>query len=208
MNMDFLLNNPTTWGKFNCLFFVEDVNTSMLKNIHNEIAAEFNPEKIIESSFDLKTKVFSDSINYVDISKHNVINKFIFLKENQEIILESFEQKLVIEYLFSPKHRSLINSLFLFRSPIKIFKKFTMVMGFELSIKINDFEESLNKSLSDRSFHPLLILKNNESGAMSNIYELNHMNAKDPYQREFILDYFNKIKQVIHTSTDAGLPAG
>lgn len=160
--MDLLIDNPSTFGKLNCTL-VFSVGKQHLKTIYEDIVRIFKPNNEDFSTFDLQDFEMND----FDISKpfedDESIRKVIFTKGINKIIFEYYKGKYTIQHLPSFDDNGICEGLEIIKKYCCEFDNTTIVCGFELSLDIDDYPESLTSLIKDDSLHPLIIFTSVES---------------------------------------------
>ena len=131
-------------------------------------------QKIEEYKYDEKHYTGIDSYNY-DIlffdnqdelinSTNEFVKKIIYQKPTESIIIESKNDDILLSHFFRYDWYNLqttgfVNILNFYFSKIT---DITLVIGFELSINIVDFDETLKETILDTSQHPIYVVTKKE----------------------------------------------
>ena len=149
------------FGKLNCVMYLK-LENFYLQKIYNRIIDLYKPYDIDYSLFNLENcglGKFDISIPFID---DNSIRKIIFSKNNESIILEYYKGKFIIEHLTNPQNQSFGEGIEMMRNLLNIQENIIIVLGFELSVDIDDFTSSLNATKVDTSLHPVIVLSKTE----------------------------------------------
>lgn len=159
--MNTIVNDPSSFGKLNAILYFKDIGLHC-QLIYNDIIRLFEPNEIHHSLFHLdKIKMIDINISELANQYNNGIIRIIFIKQNEEIILECYKEHFIIEHLISPSYLQKTNGISLINKFKKEKANSVLVVGYELSINIDDFESSLKENIYDSSLHPIIVLKNN-----------------------------------------------
>ena len=160
--MDSLINNPYTFGKLNCTL-VFNLGKQELKAIYEEIVELFEPESEEFSAFDLQDFEMNDFEISKPFEDDQLIRKVIFTKGNNKIILEYYSDKYAIGHLVGLDDNETYEGWEVIKKYACEFKNIALVCGYELSLDVDEYPQSLNKLIDDDSLHPLMICYSTES---------------------------------------------
>jgi len=186
--MDKFYNMPISFGKFNCVLFFES-SQSRLPAIYADIINFFKPNQIEMSSFDLEKFEMSDFDVSLPFQDDNLIRKVIFVGNKEEIILEYYKGKYVIEHLHQGADEK---GALILKKYIHEISHCVITLGFELSINIDSFFESLENSKNDASIHPIVVIEKNQYESERKDYASDN-DELSVQKLRFITDYLQKI---------------
>lgn len=158
--IEFISNNSASFGKLNAILFFK-ASEIYFKIIYKDLLSLFQPTEIDGSLFDLKSmemKEIDTSGN--QIHSQNSITKIIFSKKTEKIILEYYNENFIIEHIFKSDDIKIVTGCSIIKKYHNQNNNSTLIIGYELSIDVNSFEESLKESIIDNSLHPIFIIKN------------------------------------------------
>lgn len=146
-------------------------------------------QDILFSSFDLNSLEIGFYNNFNEMLKkneNNLVLKTSFIYETEQIILEFFKNQLLINYSSKLYIKENSDTIKLIKNYIKQNEAIT-VIGFELSLNPNQFNNSLESHINDKSTYPIIILKNNEVKTFKNNDEVDHIKL------EILKSFYNLI---------------
>ncbi|MBL7915572.1 MAG: hypothetical protein JNL49_11060 [Bacteroidia bacterium] len=159
-NPDFITHDLASFGNLNTLLYFK-VTNSYFEKIYCDLLRCFKAIDINYSLFDLDVFEMRAIEPALALSHQNSnsILRIIFHNEKESMHLEYFKGHVIVEHLVRPMNIQLMKGAAIikkYRNAVK--KNAILVLGFELSILINDFENSLESNLSDISLHPIIVI--------------------------------------------------
>jgi|SRR5690606_4842722 len=145
-------------GKFNCILSFEEKSIRFFE-FYKLIETSFEANEINSSLLNLDNFEMSNFQINDNFENDNCIRKVIFNDSFEQIILEYYKNRYMITSLFYAKETSGnfgINVLKKFYNRLEIV---TIISGYELSVDITDFKNSLTSLENDRSQYPVSILQ-------------------------------------------------
>ena len=158
--MESILNNSSSFGKLNAILFFK-ASQIYFEIIYKDILSLFQPTEINSSLFDLKNMEMKEiDISVPQIQSQNSIMKIIFSKKIEKIILECYNGHFIIEHLFKSDEIHNVSGYSVIEKYHNQNSNSILVIGYELSINIDHYEESLKENITDISLHPIFVAKN------------------------------------------------
>lgn len=158
--METILNNSSSFGKLNAILFFK-ASQIYFEIIYKDILSLFQPTEINSSLFDLKNMEMKEiDISVPQIQPQNSIMKIIFSKKMERIILECYNGCFIIEHLFKSDDIHSVSGYSVIEKYHNQNSNSILVIGYELSINIDHYEESLKENITDISLHPIVVAKN------------------------------------------------
>jgi hypothetical protein len=151
--LETILNNSSSFGKFNAILFFK--NRQLSGAITSDVRNLFMPDEVHESFFDLDNSEILDSHIH---ESTNVIRKDIFVKTKENLILECYKDNFIIEHLFNFQGVSNLTGHAIIRKYFESELDSKLILGFELSIDIENFSNSLKRNINEISFYPILVV--------------------------------------------------
>jgi hypothetical protein len=185
MILDEKFNFHNFYGKFNCVIYFEDT-LKRFSTVYTKIVNEYCPLRIDASMFDLESQLMLDFDYKSAFSDDNIVRRIIFGKEKESVILDYYRGKYIVEYLCYIGGGDDLSSN-LMCNFLKERTQFVLVLGFELSVSVNEFYPSLERTIQDQGTFPIVVVVQNESGRKVNAY----IGADDEVDErvKFISDY-------------------
>ena len=144
------------------LFFKGEKND--LISLYKELKQVFNPTETILSILDLNTFDFNDFDIDSPFEDDETIRKIIFHKGEQQLTLEYYRGQFLVEHLLRADIKEgyhVIKSLF-----HKCDETAILILGFELSLDISSFSESMEETKHDKSLHPITVIEKASNGSL------------------------------------------
>lgn len=193
-NIDLIPFSPSSFGNFNAVLSFS-MSATDFPAIYEDLLDTFKPIDVKKSFFDLDKEEMkiADSIDVV--GKPNCILRIILHRDEEDIILEYFDSKCLIQNLFHPQQQR-------DRIGDKLIKKYLkkkgdsiLVLGFELSMDIQSFKASLNDTTSDPSCHPIVIIKSPKGKRHEKDEYVSDSSEISRKKMEMILEYTRKVNE-------------
>lgn len=190
--IDELTNSAPFWGNLNVVLKINS-NQVYFESIFKEIIGLHNPIDYRISEFntisqemkDLKMFEFTD-----DVNKNISILRVVILIENESIVLEYFDNIILIKHAINPSVLSICVGHYAIKNYFEKRKISVLILGFELFISSSLFELSLSESISDESIYPIYVIKKN-GGLIIEDYFFNNKNVNE--QKRTVLDKYLKL---------------
>lgn len=155
-----ILNNSASFGKLNAILFFNASQTHF-DIIYKDLLSLFQPVEINSSIFDLKNMEMKEiDISIPQIYSQNSIIKIIFSRKMEKIILECYRGNIIIEHLLKTEDIKIVNGYSIIEKYYNQNNNSILVIGYELSINIDSYEESLKEHITDNSLYPIFVAKN------------------------------------------------
>lgn len=153
-----IYNNSSSFGKFNAILFFRD-SSSSFSDIYKDIFESFNSAEIKSSLFDLDIQEMKEIEAPSSLHNTNSILKTLFINEVEGISLEYYKGQFIVEHLFWYKDFKAIQGYSVIKKIFAEKVESNLVLGYELSININDYTLSLEMNISDEALHPIIVIK-------------------------------------------------
>ncbi len=157
--IELISNSPAYFGNLNVILYCR-VSYIHFKEIYEMSVCKFNPDEVLYSALDLDEMEMID-INFfmLPILKNNSILKIILIRKNEKIIIEYYQEQVLIEHMFRCIHIGMLDGCRIISKYQKEKQNTIIVIGYELSIHINSYELSLQENIADRSLHPMFVVR-------------------------------------------------
>ena len=187
-----IVNSSNSFGKINVILYFKAPHIH-IEIIYSDIIRLFKPDEVKGSLFDLNKMEMEDiEISTFLNQNNNSILRILFIKENEEIIVEYYKDQFIIEHLFRPKDIRFVDGYSLLSQYCKTKNNFILVIGYELSINIDSYNSSLKENLSDKSMHPIFLMKDNNGNHLTEEY-ISYTNKVNEQKIEIIREYLKLI---------------
>lgn len=185
-------------GNLEAVLFFNKTQATVLEIIQK--IEEYKYEKkhytgIDSSNYDM---VFFDSQDELLSLSNMFMKKITYHKCTESIMIESKDDNILLNHFFrydwyNLQIEGLVNIMNFYFSKLE---DITLVIGFELSFDVTDFEEILRETIMDTSQHPLYIVTKKEGNIKTDKY------TSDILEKEYdwsIMD--NYLKNIINKAT-------
>lgn len=191
--LGFISNSLSSFGKFNAiLFFKSDSRDFQI--IYSDLVDTFRSTEIKKSFFDLDSQKMRVMDSIDPFNARNCIVQVIFKDESEEIILEYFNSQFIIENLFHSENLKTSKGYERLKKYLTTKEDATLILGYELSIAIDSFDESLQNIIDDVSCHPVAVIKIH-SGRLERKEYVSDPSEISKKKILMILQYFKKLEQ-------------
>lgn len=160
---------PVHFGNLNCVLFFREA-LSHLPAIYDDVTKTFLPDEIVASRFDLTELEMKDFDISNVIEVDNSIGKIIFHRSDEQIIVDYFQNQIFIEHLFRVDKVKTLNGSLIISKYFKAQRNCVGILGFELSIQINSFIQSLTDNAADKSLHPIIVFEKSDDSLVRKEY--------------------------------------
>lgn len=165
-----IVGNSGSFGKLNAILYYKALQSHFEKD-YSYVVGVLQPEEIKCSLFDLDKLEMKDIHDLVPGREvGNSVIRIILLKGREEVILEYYNNQVIVEHLFRPNDLNVVKGHAVFDKYFNGITDFTLVIGHELSLNINGYDSSLMENVSDSSLHPILVLKCHDGKCIVNEY--------------------------------------
>lgn len=178
------------YGNFTANLFFK-ISHDEFSSIYKEVIDDFIPNEITLSSFDIHTNTiqFNQNIQATLLDK-NIITKTILIRDTESIIIDYHQEHCIVQHNFNAKHRLKITGHNIINHYYNSISDVTLILGFELSLDVNLFTESLNDDI--KSLIP--IIKIEKSNQKHDVSKFNFNTNTLTQEEEIINSYMDLIK--------------
>jgi len=193
-----IYNSSSSFGKFNAILFFRDSSNSFL-NIYKDIFKTFNTVEIKSSLFDLDIQDMKEIEAPSSLYNNNTnsILRTLFINEVEEISLEYYKGQFIVEHLFWYKDFKEVQGYSVIKKIFSENVESNLILGYELSININDYTLSLEMNTRDEALYPIIVTKKTKDNLSRQEFIGSYNNIG--FQKiKLIQDY---LELIINTST-------
>lgn len=144
-------------GNFSCILRIE-AEFSTFREYCNYIFKEFHADEVFSSKFNVNTFAIHDFDYNGPIEADDFVKKIILVKTNESIIIEYFRSVMLVQDMVTGNDYMDLKGTDILSYINNRHSDAIMILGFELSIFSNSFEDSLQDTIADDALHPISVV--------------------------------------------------